>query len=374
MDKDIRRKIIKGSRRVVLKAGTRLLTDPASIPALVAQIKRLMDSGKQVIFVSSGAVGTGMKALGLKKRPGNLSQIQALAAVGQIKLMSLYERECAKLGFKIAQVLLTAEDLRSRERHLNVLNCLDTLLAQGILPIINENDAVSVDELKFGDNDILASLLGSMTRSELTIIMTTVDGLRRPNPDGTLGERIPTVRGISDELRAMAQGTDDGSLSIGGMKSKLRAAEILNSAGECLWIASGKEPGVLEKILAGEDVGTLFLPSTPGRKLESKKRWIRTFSKTGGKILVDDGAVQALRKSGRSLLPSGMLSVEGSFKRGDIVEIASKDGAAIAKGVSNFSAADCRKIAGRQSSEIKAILKCDSDEEVVHRNNMALLK
>ncbi len=374
MDKDIRKKIVKSSRRIVLKAGTRLLTDPACIPALVAQIKKLMDSGKQVIFVSSGAVGTGMKAMGLKKRPVNLSEVQALAAVGQIKLMAIYERECAKLGFKIAQVLLTAEDLRSRERHLNVLNCLDTLLAQGILPIINENDVVSVDELKFGDNDILASLLGSMTRSELTVIMTTVDGLRKPNEDGSLGERIATVRGVSDEQRAMARGTDDGALSIGGMKSKLRAAEILTSAGECLWIASGKEPGILEKILAGEDVGTLFLPAANARKLESRKRWISSFSKSGGRIVVDDGAVQALRKSGRSLLPSGVVGVEGSFKRGDVVEIAGKDGSVVARGCSNFSASDCRKIAGRQSSEIQAILKCDADEEVVHRNNMAVTK
>lgn len=373
MEKDVRKKLIKSCRRVVVKAGTRLLTDPAMIGILVEQIKKIRDTGRQVILVSSGAVGTGMKTLGLKKRPANLSEIQALAAVGQVKLMSLYLKECSKHGFNAAQLLLAGDDLRSRKRFLNVLNCLEAILAQGILPIINENDSVSVEELKFGDNDILSSMLGSMTRSELTVILTTVDGLKRPNPDGSLGERISVVRGVTDEQRSMANGTDDGNFSIGGMKSKLRAADIVNSAGDALWVASGKDANILERIFAAEDIGTVFLPATGG-KMESRKRWIATFAKSCGKIVVDDGAVQALRKSGRSLLPSGMVGAEGLFKRGDTVEIVSKSGVVVAKGLSNFSAAECRKIAGLQSSEIQGVLKCDSDEEVVHRNNLALMK
>ena len=194
---ELRKKLIRNCHRIVVKAGTRLLTDPESLPVLIGQIKTIRDAGKQVILVSSGAVGIGMKILKLKKRPRRLSEVQALAALGQGKLMAMYEAECEKLGFRCAQILLTADDLRSRERHLNALNCIETLLSQDILPIINENDPVSVDELKFGDNDILASLLASMTRADLTIILTTVDGLKKPNEDGTLGDRISVVRGIS---------------------------------------------------------------------------------------------------------------------------------------------------------------------------------
>lgn len=374
MNAELRKKLIKNCRRVVVKAGTRLLTDPAALPELVGQIKTIRDSGKQVILVSSGAVGTGMKVLGLKKRPRKLAEVQALAALGQIKLMSLYEKECEKLGFRAAQILLTADDLRSRERHLNALNCIETLLAQDILPIINENDPVSVAELKFGDNDILASLLASMTRADLAIILTTVDGLKRPNPDGTLGERISVVKGITDEQRGMAAGTDDSSMSIGGMASKLKAAEILNTAGEALWIADGRVQGILKKVFDGEDVGTVFLPPQSKSKMESKKRWLCVFSKPSGKLIIDDGAVQAVKRSGRSLLPSGVVAVEGTFKRGDVLEVCSKDGAVIAKGLSNFSAADCKKIIGHNSSDVPEILKQDADEEIIHRNNMAVIK
>lgn len=374
MNAELRKKLIKNCRRVVVKAGTRLLTDPAALPELVGQIKSIRDSGKQVILVSSGAVGTGMKSLGLTRRPRKLAEVQALAALGQIKLMSLYEKECERLGFRAAQILLTADDLRSRERHLNALNCIETLLAQDILPIINENDPVSVAELKFGDNDILASLLASMTRADLAIILTTVDGLKRPNPDGTLGERISVVKGVTDEQRGMAAGTDDSSMSIGGMASKLKAAEILNTAGEALWIADGRVQGILKKVFDGEDVGTVFLPPQSKSKMESKKRWLCVFSKPSGKLIIDDGAVQAVKRSGRSLLPSGVVTVEGTFKRGDVLEVCSKDGAVIAKGLSNFSATDCRKIIGHNSSDVPEILKQDADEEIIHRNNMAVIK
>lgn len=375
MDKniEIRKKLVASCRRIVIKAGTRLLTDPEALAVLIRQIKTVRDSGIQVLLVSSGAVGTGMRSLGLKKRPRKLSEVQALAAIGQIRLMSVYEAECEKLGFKAAQILLTAEDLRSRERHLNALNCIEALLAQDVLPIINENDPVSVDELKFGDNDILAAMLASMTRSDLAVILTTVDGLMRPNPDGSLGERISLVEGVTDEQRNMANGTDDSSMSIGGMKSKLRCAEILNSAGECLWIASGKDVHVIEKIFNGEDVGTVFIPHHR-EKVESRKRWLATFAKSSGKIIIDAGAVRALATHGSSLLPAGMKFVQGAFKRGSIVEVCSLEGELIAKGLTNFSSEECMKLIGCQSSEIHDILRCDADSEVIHRNNMAVIK
>ena len=369
---ELRKNLLKNCHRVVVKAGTRLLTDPKLLPHIVQQIKDLRDSGKQVILVSSGAVGTGMKSLGLKKRPRRLSQVQALAALGQVKLMSMYEAECEKLGFRAAQILLTAEDLRSRERHLNALNCIETLLSDGVLPIINENDPVSVDELKFGDNDILASLLASMTRADLTIILTTVDGLKKPNPDGSLGDRISVVRGITDTQRDMAKGTDDGNMSIGGMASKLKAADTLNSAGEALWLASGKETDILDRIFRGEDVGTLFLPAAAKKKMESRKRWLSSFSRPHGKLLIDDGAVNALRRRGSSLLPSGIVGVEGDFVRGDVLEIVSAVQGLIGKGLTNFSSEECRKLMGHQSSENHAILNYDADDEVIHRNNLVV--
>ena len=370
---ELRKKLLEDCRRVVVKAGTRLLTDPELLPGIVRQIKELRDDGKQVILVSSGAVGTGMKSLGLTRRPRRLSQVQALAALGQVKLMSMYEAECEKLGFRAAQILLTAEDLRSRERHLNALNCIETLLSDDVLPIINENDPVSVDELKFGDNDILASLLASMTRADLTIILTTVDGLKKPNPDGSLGERISVVRGITDTQRDMAKGTDDGNMSIGGMASKLKAADTLNSAGEALWLASGKETDILDRIFRGEDVGTVFLPaSTRKKKMESRKRWLSSFSRPHGRVVIDDGAVQALRRRGSSLLASGITSVEGDFVRGDVLEIVSQDGQLIGKGLTNFSSDECRKLMGHQSSENHLILNYDADDEVIHRNNLVV--
>ena len=368
---ELRKKLLKNCHRVVVKAGTRLLTDPKLLPRIGMQIKELRDSGKQVILVSSGAVGTGMKSLGLTRRPRKLSQVQALAALGQVKLMSMYESECEKLGFRAAQILLTAEDLRSRERHLNSLNCIETLLADNVLPVINENDPVSVDELKFGDNDILASLLASMTRADLTIILTTVDGLKKPNEDGTLGDRISVVRGITDTQRDMAKGTDDGNMSIGGMASKLKAADTLNSAGEALWLASGKETDILERIFRGEDVGTVFLPSS-ARKMESRKRWLSSFSRPSGKLVIDEGAVNALKKHGSSLLASGIFAVNGEFDRGDVLEIVSGNNVLIGKGLTNFSSAECRMLMGHKSSENHAILHYDADDEIIHRNNMVI--
>jgi len=369
---DARRKVIDSCRRVVVKAGTRLLTDPKTLPLLVEQIAAIRQTGRQVVLVSSGAVGTGMKLLGLKKRPHHLSEVQALAAIGQVKLMSDYEHECLKYGFRTAQMLLTADDLRSRERHLNVLNCIESLLAQDVMPILNENDPVSVDELKFGDNDTLASMLGSMIRAELTIILTTVDGLLKTNPDGSFGERISIVRGVTQEQRDMASGTDDGNTSIGGMITKVRAAEILNDAGEVLWIASGNMPHVLERIFRAEDVGTLFLPPEGKHRLEAKKRWIAVFSRISGVLTVDDGAARALRRTACSLLPSGIRKVTGSFKRGDVLEIRDMKEKLVARGQTNFSSAECRKLAGKQSSEIRGILGCDAEEEVIHRNSMVI--
>ncbi|MDD5598189.1 MAG: glutamate 5-kinase [Victivallaceae bacterium] len=366
-----RRKIINTCKRVVVKVGTRLLTDEHRIPVLIAGISKFRSKGYQVILVSSGAVGTGMKELGIEKRPSKLAEIQALAAIGQNKLMAIYDNECRRHNFKSAQLLLTAADLHSRERHLNVLNCINSLLDNHILPIVNENDSVSVDELKFGDNDGLAALLATMTRAELTIILTTETGLRERN-NGILGERISLVRKISSGMRKAAEGTDNAEFSIGGMASKLNAAGIVNTAGEYLWIADGREDNTIDRILNGEDVGTLFLPDAD--KMQARKRWLHFFAKSQGNLTVDDGAVKAICGRGGSLLPAGVVGVGGKFKRGDTVEITDTGGRIIARGLSNFDSAEAEAIAGRRSSDISRILKRDSDEVIVHRNNLILVK
>jgi glutamate 5-kinase len=367
-----RKKVIEQSKRVVIKVGTRLLTDPERIPVLIAQIARLRAHGFKILLVSSGAVGLGMNTLKVTKRPSRLSEIQALAAVGQNKLMSRYESECAKYGFHTAQLLLTAEDLRDRERHLNVLNCVNALWNSEVLPIINENDSVSVDELKFGDNDFLAGLLAIMIRAELTIILTTVSGLHKMS-DGKLGERISTVKGLDDELRGFADGTDGNEFSTGGMVSKLRAVDTVTAVGGWLWIADGQEDDIIDRIIKGEDVGTLFLPES-STQMQSRKRWIKFFSRRTGKLLLDAGAVEAIKFKGRSLLPSGVIAVQGQFKRGDTIELCDSGGAVVARGLINYNSTDCEKVMGLKTSELVSVLKRVADDELVHRNNMVILK
>ncbi len=365
----LRSEIIGGAKRIVLKVGTRLLTDTGRIGDIVSQIAFLKNSGRQVILVSSGAVGLGMRTLEMKRRPSELSDIQALAAIGQSKLMSLYEKECARHRFHCAQILLGADDLNNRGRHLNIMNCLNALLKRNVLPVINENDTVSVDELKFGDNDRLAALIAVMLKADLTIILTTVEGLMTKLGAG--GALVPLVRKIDQKLRMMASGTDDSNSSVGGMASKIRAAEIVSKAGEPLIVADGRAPEIIQKIFSSEERGTLFLPSAS--QMTSRKRWFGFFSKSKGRIFVDDGAAHALAERGKSLLPSGIKSVDGDFQTGDTVDICSQDGSVLAKGLSNYHACEIRRIAGRKSSELKAILGHDCDDEAVHCDNMTIL-
>ncbi len=367
---EARRQVLDGCRSIVVKAGTRLLTDVWLIPKLIAGIAQLRSKGYQVLLVSSGAVGIGMQQLHMTRRPRALSEVQALAAIGQEKLMSRYDAACQEYGFKSAQLLLTAADLRSRERHLNVLNCINALWKYDILPIVNENDSVSVDELKFGDNDILSGMLAIMTGAQLTIILTTESGLRKRNADGSLGERISVVRAISEEMRADAAGTDNATLSIGGMISKLRAAAMVTATGQSLWVADGRAENVLSDIAAGKDIGTLFLPNH-GR-LQARKRFIRFFAKSSGRLTVDAGAATAIVEGGKSLLPSGVIASEGKFRRGDTLDICNAEGVLLGRGLSNFSSEECEQIMGRHGSEISHLLGRDADVEMIHRDNFCL--
>ena len=368
----LRKEAVSAARQIIVKAGTRLLIDRKSIAKLVDGIALLRKRGHRVLLVTSGAVGMGMELAKLDKRPGELAQKQALAAMGQARLMSIYAEEAARHGFNVAQLLLTASDLRNRGRYLNVMNCINALWERDVLPIVNENDSVSVAELKFGDNDTLAGMLTSLTGAQMTVLLTTVDGLLGRNSDGSLGERIPVVAKITDKIRSLAGGTDDSDLSTGGMASKLRAAGLSTASGAWLWIADGRIDNIMQKIVDGEDTGTLFLPEK--HKVPGRKRWFGFFSKISGEITVDSGAQNAVSVKGGSLLPSGVVQIDGDFKRGDTVDVCGVDGRPFARGLVNFDSSDCRKIIGKHTAELMEVLGSAAEAELIHRDNLILLE
>lgn len=374
---EIRQKIIKRTRRVVIKVGTRLLTPgstaskKARVHQLVKEIARLRESGLEIILVSSGAIGAGMQVLNVSTRPVQVPRLQALAAVGQTRLMFHYETAALEHGFHCAQVLLCADDVRHRERHLNTAFCMDTLLSDNVLPIVNENDSVSVEEIKFGDNDRLAALVAMLVRADLTIFLTSVNGVHKLK-GSEWGPRISVISDFTPKIRAMARDTETPTESKGGMSSKLESAELLTKAGEAAWISDGHDFSVLQSIFAGEDIGTLCLPRGNTR-MSSHKRYLAFFSPPSGNVIVDNGAVKALKKpAGASLLPKGAVRCEGTFRRGDTVRILNLNGEEIGRGVTNYSFTELEKIKGLHTREINTILETESYDCVVHRNYMVL--
>lgn len=359
----MRSKLLQQITRVVVKLGTGVLTDsskqpdPAQMEQLVAQMAALRAAGKEIVVVTSGAVGAGMGALGLKKRPTDLSELQACAAVGQSRLMATYDTLFGKAGLRVAQVLLTHDDLADRERHLNARNTLVSLLSRpNVVPIINENDAVSVTELKFGDNDRLSALVATLLPADLLIILTTVDGVienyGKPN-----ARTLALVESVDSALEKMAGGTTSET-AVGGMKTKIEAAKIVIRSGIPLVIASGRKKNVLERVFKRENEGTLFVPK-PNR-LAGRKRWIAFFHHPKGSLVVDDGARKSLRENGRSLLPAGIVRCEGEFQPGEVVRICDLDGTEFARGLARFPADQVR---ARQCGRT----------EVVHRDDMVVL-
>lgn len=348
--------------RIVVKFGTGILTnekrqlDPARVEQLVAQVAEQHKLGREIVIVSSGAVGAGMGVIGFDKRPTELSQLQACAAVGQLKLMAVYDRLFSKYGINIGQVLLTHDDVRHHDRHLNARNTLVNLLKYGVVPIINENDVVSTTELKFGDNDRLSALVAALLPADLLIILTSVDGLieNYGSPDQRV---IPTVQKIDSNIEKLAGGTLS-QLSVGGMVTKLQAAKIAMSSGIPLVIASGKKNDTIANILNCKEEGTLFVPSA--RKLKSRKRWIAFFHRPKGSVFVDDGARTALREKGKSLLRPGIIRCEGEFEPGDVISICDADGTEFARGIVKYS-----------SKEIMDKKKLS--QEVVHRDDLVIL-
>jgi glutamate 5-kinase len=376
-DNGCRQAVLKDVRRVVVKVGTRLLTavDGVSkgerVEQLIAQIAWLRDRGIEVILVSSGAIGAGMRILNTAKRPVSLPRLQAHAAVGQSRLMYLYETACAKHGFHSGQMLLSTADVQDRERHLNIASCMNALLAADVLPVVNENDSVSVDEIKFGDNDTLAAMVALFSRADLTILLTAVDGLHDLE-GGRLGKRISVVDEVTDQVRAMAGDTEDKNTSTGGMISKLAAADTVTRAGEPLWIADGRDFSVLQTMFEGKDVGTVFRALSDTR-MRGHKRYLAFFSEPCGELEIDSGAVSALQaERGASLLPKGVVGIRGGFSRGDTVRILAPGGSEVGRGISNFDSDEILKIKGCHTSDIKRILGYDAYDCIVHRDYLAV--
>jgi glutamate 5-kinase len=372
------RTALPAAARVVIKIGSRVLVQRTGRPdvrrmkELVRQIAALRAAGREVVVVSSGAIGSGMEALGMKRRPVTVPDLQMAAAVGQSRLMAAYDALFSRRGCRIGQILLTHDDLRHRVRHLNARNTMMNLLRHGIVPIVNENDVVAVDEIKFGDNDLLASLVALLIEAHALILLTTVDGLRAPAGQGRT-RRIPHLKGISDEALGLASGKGS-ELSTGGMLSKLQSASMVVSGGIPVVIANGRVDGVISRIMAGEDVGTHVAPGHLAGALQShRKRWIAFFHKTHGTVVVDDGAREAIERKGRSLLPIGIREVEGDFGQGAVVNVRAVDGTLVARGLADYSSEEIRLIKGRRTDEIASILGAKDYDDVIHRDNMVLL-
>ncbi len=367
---------MSAARRVVVKVGTSAITHAAGglhfghLERLVRQLVDIVADGRQLVLVSSGAIGAGMGRLGLRQRPRTLPEKQAVAAVGQGVLMQAYEKLFGEYGHIVAQVLLTREDMMARSRYLNSRQTLLTLLHMRVIPIVNENDTVAVDEIRFGDNDTLSALVASLVDADLLIILSDVDGLYardpRRDPEAPL---VPLVRHIDPVLEAAAggPGTTRGS---GGMRTKLQAARVAARAGIPLVIANSARPQVLQEILAGAPVGTLFLPD--GKRLAGRKRWLAFYQRPKGELVVDEGAIRALREEGKSLLPAGVQALSGQFQRGDLVRVVDPQGQEVARGLVNYSALELARIRGLSSREVAASLGPGADEEVIHRDNLVL--
>lgn len=365
------------TRRIVIKIGTSSLTggtahlDDTRMAELARQMAALIKAGERLILVSSGAIAAGREQLDHPDLPAGIPAKQMLAAVGQPKLMNRYELMFGAHGIKVAQLLLTREDISQRSRYLNARNTLELLLTHGILPIINENDTVSVKELRFGDNDTLAAMVSNMIEADLLICLTDVDGLYTANPatDPT-ASLLTSVIQVDDEVLAMA-GNTAGGLGTGGMRSKILAARLVSRRGGSSCICSGRHEGTLRRLFAGEAVGTYFLPQE--EKMPSRKHWIAYTLRPKGFLVLDEGAAQAVVGGGKSLLPSGILETRGSFRIGDPVHCLGRDGRTLAAGLVNYSSVDIQKIQGRHSNSIKDILGFMDCEEIIHRDNLVVL-
>ncbi len=379
MSKEVQRPGWGDARRIVVKIGSRVLVQRTGRPdrrrmrELVRQLADLRAEGRQVVVVSSGAIASGMEALGLKQRPKDVAGLQMAAAVGQSRLMAAYDELFGARGCRIGQILLTHDDLKHRGRHLNARTTMMALLEHGIVPIVNENDVVAVEEIKFGDNDLLASLVAMLVEADALILLTTVDGLRAPAGPGRT-RRVARLEGVTAEALGLAHGKGS-ELSTGGMLSKLQSAGMVVASGIPEVIANGRTDGVIEDVVAGRDTGTLIVPGgrVPAGLQSHRKRWIAFFHKTPGSLVIDDGARDALLCRGRSLLPIGVKAVEGAFGAGAVVNIKTADGAVVARGQVAYGSADIERVRGHKTAELAQLLGHAGATEVVHRDNLVVL-
>ncbi|HEV3384581.1 MAG TPA: glutamate 5-kinase [Gemmata sp.] len=377
MPDPVRQEVVVQAHTVVIKVGTNVLADSTGsldrhrIQSLADQLQRIREGGRKVVLVTSGAIGAGVGKLGLGKRPTDLSQLQACAAVGQSALMQLYQESLSPHGVHTAQILLTAGDFDNRARYLNARNTIRTLFEYNALPIINENDTVSVAEIKFGDNDHLAAMVTNLLRAPLLVLLTNVDGLYsddpKTNPNATL---LSTVPNIDQSVTSLAA-TTTSTLGTGGMQSKLRAARLATAAGESVIMANGSIDGILDRVFAGEPVGTLFLPH--GQDVPAWKRWLGFTARPRGTLRIDAGAKRALVEQGKSLLPVGVIAVDGEFGKGDVVSICDPAGIEIARGLCNYSSEDASRLMGKNSEQIVSLLGSVSYPEFVHRDNLVVI-
>lgn len=371
----MRQNFLKRVRRVVVKIGSNVISNGEGlllprIETLCQEVSRLRAQGAEVILVSSGAVSAGKGVLGISGRPQTIPLKQAAAAIGQPRLMRAYKEFFQVHGHLAAQVLLTRDDLANRRRYLNARNTLLTLLEFCVIPIINENDTVVVEEIRFGDNDNLSAMVSSLLEADLLIILSDVDGLFERNPlQYPEAQLIPLVERVTDDIEAMAGG--EGSVrGTGGMATKVKAARRASLNGIGTLIVNGAAPDILARALAGEEVGTYFLPARD--RMAAKKHWIAFTKKPRGKIFVDAGARRALVEGGKSLLPSGIKGVEGRFERGDSVRLCDADGQEFGKGVIGYNLTELLRIMGKKTSEIEATLGYKYGDEVIHRDNLVI--
>ena len=371
----MRTTLISPAKRIVIKIGSAVIAtanglDHARIDSLTEEICALRQQGYEIIVVSSGSVAAGKGDLGITGRPQTIPLKQAAAAIGQSRLMRRYRTAFRNRGENVAQVLLTRDDLANRRRYLNARNTLMTLLEYGVTPIINENDTVVVDEIRFGDNDNLSAMVTNLSEANLLVILSDVDGLfdsdPRTNPQAKL---IHEVERITEDIEQMA-GISSTDVGTGGMHTKIKAAKRATLHGVGTAIINGIEPGNLTKFFAGEDIGTYFLPNT--NRMAAKKHWIAFTKKPRGKLFIDNGACTAISNDGCSLLPSGIKGVEGGFDRGDAVQLCDSDGVEFARGVTNYTLAELLQIMGKKTSEITTILGYKYGDEIIHRDNLVL--
>ncbi len=367
---------LRAARRIVVKVGSSLVTnegrglDEAAIGQWSAQLSALVAQGREPIVVSSGAIAEGMKRLGWAVRPKAINELQAAAAVGQMGLVQMYESKLRQLGLRSAQVLLTHADLADRERYLNARSTLLTLLAHKVLPVINENDTVVTDEIKFGDNDTLGALVANLVEADLLVILTDQKGLYSADPRQQPQARfIAAARAGDPALEAMAGGAGS-RIGTGGMITKILAAKRAASSGASTVIAWGREPDALLRLLEGEPIGTCLLADTP--KLQARKQWMADHLQLRGAVRLDAGAAAKIVQEGKSLLPIGMTAVEGEFARGDVIALRAPDGSELARGLANYSAAEARLLCRKASADFERLLGYAAEPEMIHRDNLVL--